>query len=194
MIIRDFMTPEPWTISPERSIKDAKEMMLIHKVRRLPVAKGGTLVGIITKEDILAASPSVLDFMNAEEIKAHIEGTMVQSIMTEDPYTVDADAPIEKAALIMKEKKIGGIPVLEKGKLIGMITETDIFRTFVQYLGIKEDTLRHAFNFTNISSCMEKVQGIIDEEGSTLASLLIFHRRDGTQRVILRTQNAESPG
>ena len=94
MFVKDFMSLEPWSISPDRNIKDAKEAMMIHKVRRLTVTSKGTLVGIITKEDILAASPSVVDFMSATEMKQSMEGTLVGTIMAGDPYTVDAGDPI----------------------------------------------------------------------------------------------------
>ncbi|MHC4778973.1 MAG: CBS domain-containing protein [Planctomycetota bacterium] len=186
MFVKDFMSPEPWTITQERSIKDAKEAMLIHKVRRLPVVSKGTLLGIVTKEDILAASPSVVDFMSAEDMKRSMEGTLVGNIMAGDPYTVDAGDPIENAALIMKEKKIGGLPVLDQGKLAGMITETDIFRAFIQVLGIAEGTDRKYFEFNALPECLEQAATSIEEVGNALASLLIFTRADGKKRMIVR--------
>ncbi len=188
MLIKDVMTDEPWTIQPDRNIKEAKEAMLIHKVRRLPVADGGTLIGIITKEDILAASPSVVDFMSSEEIRSHMEGTTVHSLMAEDPYTVDANDPIEKAALIMKEKKIGGLPVLEDGRLVGMITETDIFRTFVQILGIEEGTERLAFDVDDLEVALDKAREVLKKEKKSMASLCIFTRPGGTRKMIIRTR------
>lgn len=193
MYVREFMSPEPWTIKPDRSLVDAKEAMLIHRVRRLPVTEKGTLVGIITKEDILAASPSVVDFMNAEEIKANMEQTTVQSIMAEDPYTVDANDPVEKAARIMKEKKIGGLPVLDDGKLVGMITETDIFRLFVQMLGIEESTERHTLEETELDAILGKAHGMLSEGDRELVSLCIFQRPGGGQRTILRTKKKAAP-
>jgi acetoin utilization protein AcuB len=188
MYVKDFMTVEPWTIAPDRSIKDAKETMLIHRVRRLPVTVKGTLVGIITKEDILAASPSVVDFMNSEEIRDHIEGTTVQSIMAEDPYTVDLNDPIEKAAQIMREKKIGGIPVLEGGKLVGMITETDVFRTLVYILGIHPETEREAFDVKDLADAIQKAEDHLGKGKRSLTSLLLFTKADGKKRMIIRTR------
>lgn len=189
MFVKDFMSLEPWSISPDRNIKDAKEAMMIHKVRRLPVTSKGTLVGIITKEDILAASPSVVDFMSATEMKQSMEGTLVGTIMAGDPYTVDVGDPIEKAAFIMKEKKIGGLPVLEGGKLTGMVTETDIFRAFIQILGISEGTDRKYFEFKGLPECLDEAASQLEAAGDALASLLIFTRADGMKRMIVRTHN-----
>jgi acetoin utilization protein AcuB len=149
MLVKDFMNANPWTISKDRNLRETREAMLAHRVRRLPVLDGDVLVGIVTKEDVLAAGPSMVDFVSRDEFRDRLEGTYVESIMTEDPYTVNEDEPIEKAAKIMHEKKIGGLPVLRGTKLVGIITETDIFRAFVQLMGIAVDSERFDLDCTD---------------------------------------------
>jgi nitrogen fixation NifU-like protein len=186
MLVKDWMSRKPWTITEERSIKEAKELMMEHKVRRLPVVAGDILVGIITKDDILAASPSIIDFQTTDEIKKHLEETSVASVMTEDPYTVTANAPVEDAARLMAEKKVGALPVLEGGALSGVITETDIFRALVKVLGISRDHERLDLVVDSAEDALEQVLAKLKSEGKCVLSLFSFEANDkGKIRVIV---------
>lgn len=192
MHVKDCMSLDPWTIDKDRSIKDAKEAMMIHRVRRLPVVDGDTLVGIVTREDILAASPSIVDFHTAEEMRERLEGTTVAGIMAEDPYTVDANDPIEKAAEIMFTKKIGGLPVTEGTKLVGIVTETDVFRMFVRMLGIEEGSQRIDLDCESAEEGIKKVQQKIAEEGLCLSSVVMHLHADQRGKIILRTRKKKA--
>lgn len=188
MFVKEWMTKKTWTTEETRSLKDAKEIMMEHKVRRLPVVAGGILVGIITKEDVLAASPSIVDFQTTQEIRRQLEETSVASVMTEDPYTVEAEAPIETAALIMAEKKIGALPVLENGKLVGIITETDLFRAFVKILGLTHDSERVVFEVDKREDAVAKMMEKLQSEGERVLSILSYDspRADDQLRVVIR--------
>ncbi len=187
MFVRDWMAKHIWTIEEGRNLRDAKDMMMEHKVRRLPVTAGGILVGIITKEDIIAASPSIIDFETTDEIKRHLEQTNVASVMTEDPYTVETDDPIEQAALIMAEKKVGALPVLDSGKLVGIITETDIFRAFVKILGLAADSERLVLEVEMHENAVSTIIDKLKAEGRRILSMFSYDSRAvGKTMIIVR--------
>ncbi|MCU0723427.1 MAG: CBS domain-containing protein [Planctomycetes bacterium] len=188
MRVKDFMNAKPWTISKDRNLRETRETMLAHKVRRLPVLDGDVLVGIITKEDILAAGPSMVDYVSREEFRDRMEGTYVESIMTEDPYTVNEDDPVEKAAQIMFEKKIGGLPVLRGPKLVGIITETDIFKAFVQLIGISTESERLDVDCADPVRALAEVGKQIEERRLCPSSLLVYQREDGARRMIVHAR------
>lgn len=185
MFVRDWMAKKIWTIDEGRNLKDAKEMMMVHKVRRLPVTAGGILVGIVTKDDILAASPSIIDFKTTDEIRRNLEETNVASVMTEDPYTVEADDTIDDAATIMAEKKIGALPVLEKGKLVGVITETDVFRAFVKILGFGEDSEQILMEVDDVAGAVFSVAEKLKSDGRRVLSLFSYDLKAGGKKTVV---------
>ena len=128
-LVKDWMTPDPIAVHPQQTLPQANSLMKNHNVRRLPVVDDGRLVGIVSSGDIREAQPSDASSLSIYEA-AYLIGLMsVDSIMTPDPITIDADAPVAEAARVMLENKVGGIPVVSRdGTLVGIITETDICR------------------------------------------------------------------
>lgn len=135
MLVRHRMTANPATISPQDTLATAKEKMTNGKFRRLPVIQDGTLVGILTDRDILR-------FIGSEE------RTRVDGAMTETPLTISPTTPIEEAVRLMRLHQVSGLPVLESGKVVGIITTSDILQAFVEVSGatvqgsIRVDLLR----------------------------------------------------
>jgi len=127
-IVRDWMTPNPITITPQTTLPEAHRLMLEHRVRRLPVINKGKLVGIVTLGDIREARPSDATTLSIYELNYLLDKLTAKEFMTHDPITVSPDAAIGEAAGLMIEHKIGGLPVAEDGELIGIITETDLCR------------------------------------------------------------------
>ncbi|MBL8154056.1 MAG: CBS domain-containing protein [Anaerolineae bacterium] len=131
--VREWMTSPVLTISPTASISNAHQMMKENGVRRLPVVDHDRLVGIITIGDVREASPSDATTLSIWELNYLWAQLTVEKIMTRHPYTIEADNSILDAAQIMLDKKISGLPVVdEDGKLIGMITESDVFRMLIK--------------------------------------------------------------
>lgn len=132
--VRDWMTPQPITIDPQTVLPDAHRLMRDSHIRRLPVVEKGKLVGIITLGDIREAEPSQATTLSIYEVHYLLGKLTVAGIMTRNPFTIAPDATIRKAARMMLEHKIGGLPVVEPGtgKLVGIITESDIFRILAQ--------------------------------------------------------------
>ncbi len=132
--VRDWMTPNPITVDPKTTLPEAHRLMKQSHIRRLPVvdSKHGELVGIITLGDIREASPSDATTLSIFELNYLLAKLTVDKIMTRDPITIEPDATIREAAKMMLEHKIGGLPALERGRLVGIITESDIFRVLAQ--------------------------------------------------------------
>ncbi len=133
-LVRDWMTPHPISIDPKTVLPEAHRLMQDSHIRRLPVVEKGKLVGIITLGDVREAEPSRATTLSIYEVHYLLGKLTVERIMTRNPVTIAPDASIRNAAQLMLQHKIGGLPVVEPttGKLVGIITESDIFRIFAQ--------------------------------------------------------------
>lgn len=134
MLVRDRMSSPAITAKPDMPFQVALKLMHDRRFRRLPVVNdSGRLVGIISERDLLYASPSPATSLNVWELHHLLSKLQIREIMTKDVITVTPDTPIENAARLMAENKIGGLPVVDEDhRVVGMITETDIFETFVE--------------------------------------------------------------
>jgi acetoin utilization protein AcuB len=130
MQLNECMTPRPLTAGPYATLAEALEIMQKNTVRRLPVVEDGDLIGIITLNDIYEAKPSdVRHSMSLDKIYERLSKLTVKVAMTENPITIYQADTIGHAAEVMMEEKIGGLPVVDANKkLVGLITESDIFR------------------------------------------------------------------
>lgn len=132
-LVKEWMTREVITISPETTFPEACQLMAAYQIRRLPVVKGGRLVGIITKGDIRGAEPSNATSLSVWELNYLLSKLKVEAFMTRDPIVISQEATIDEAAQVMLKNKISGLPAVDyHGKLVGIITESDIFRIVVQ--------------------------------------------------------------
>ena len=130
-IVRNWMTPNPITITPQTTLPEAHRLMNEHNVRRLPVVNKGKLVGIVTRGDVREAQASDATTLSVYELKYLLDQIPAKEFMAYEPITVSADAPIGEAARRMLQHKIGGLPVFEYGELVGIITETDLCRMLI---------------------------------------------------------------
>ncbi|MDC7241405.1 MAG: CBS domain-containing protein [Spirochaetales bacterium] len=143
MQVSKRMTGNPVTVSPDTPVSDARVKMKRENIHRLPVIdKNGHLIGIVTEKDILYASPSPATSLDVYEIHSLMGKLEVHSVMTKDVITVGPDTPLEDAARILADNNIGGLPVVENGILAGIITESDLFRVFVELFGAREKGIR----------------------------------------------------
>ncbi len=134
-VVRDWMTKDVMAVDAKTTLPEAHRIMKDRKIRRLPVVDGhGRLLGIITRGDVREASPSDATSLSIYEVHYLLAQLTVDSIMTKDPVTVTPDTPIKDAARIMLEKKISGLPVVQDGHIVGIITESDIFEGLIERL------------------------------------------------------------
>jgi acetoin utilization protein AcuB len=136
------MTRNPVTADSETLVLDAQRIMKENNIRRLPIVDKGKLVGIVTKHDLLEASPSPATSLSVFELNYLLAKMKVKEIMKKNPMTLTPDTPFEEALRLGQEKKIGSFPVVENGKLVGITTESDIIRFVTRVLGIKEEGSR----------------------------------------------------
>jgi acetoin utilization protein AcuB len=133
-LVRDWMTPDPITISSGADLPEAYWLMVNNKIRRLPVVDRGKLVGIITLEDLRRMMPADVIRIDPARVSDMLSDTLVRHMMTKDPKTISVNAPLIEAASQMLEHRIGALPVMDGDKLMGIITESDIFRALVKQL------------------------------------------------------------
>jgi len=139
MLVKERMSSPVITVKPDLPIMEALNLMKTKQIRRTPVIdKKGNLVGIISDKDLLNASPSDATSLSVWEINYLLSQIKVAEIMTKKVLTVTDDTPIEVAARIMADNKIGGIPITKGGEVVGLITETDLFKIFLELMGARE--------------------------------------------------------
>jgi acetoin utilization protein AcuB len=185
MLVRERMSTKPVTISAEVSITEALRVMRQNQVRRLPVLdKEGNMVGIVSEKDLLYASPSPATSLSIYEMHDLLSRLQVSELMTTDLITVTPDVPLEEAACIMADNKIGGLPVVENGSLVGIITETDIFKVFLELLGAREKGLRLTLEMPEQKGEIARMTTEIARLGGNILALGTFLGDDPTTGVV----------
>jgi acetoin utilization protein AcuB len=142
MLVKDRMSKPVISVSPEVPILEALNLMQREHIRRLPVIKEGRMVGIVSDKDLLNAAPSDATTLSVWEMNYLVSKIKVRDVMTKEVRTVQEDTAIEEAARIMADNKIGGLPVMRDGKVVGLITETDLFKILLEFMGAREMGLR----------------------------------------------------
>jgi acetoin utilization protein AcuB len=173
------MTLDPITVHPTTSVPAAVRIMQEKRIRHLPVVDdGGKLIGIVAQTDLLHASPSKATSLSIFEMNYLLANLHVGEVMASPVITVSEDAPLEEAARLMVEKKIGCLPVMRDGDLVGLITETDIFETFVEILGGEEASLRVTVRVADVRGELARLAGLIAGLGGNICSVARFRGKD----------------
>jgi acetoin utilization protein AcuB len=178
MLVKHRMTPDPITITPDVKVPDALKLARDKGINYLPITnKRGKLIGIVSQTDLMQGAPSkatTLSVHEANYLLAHLE---VAEIMKE-PVTVPEDTPLEEAAQIMVDKGIGCLPVMQGKELVGIITETDIFRAFAEILGGGDPVLRITMRSPDRAGELARLTGVIANLGGNLHSVAAFKGED----------------
>ncbi len=133
-LVRDFMTAPVTSISHDARLLEAALTLRRTGFRHLPVVEGERLVGIISDRDVQRLTPSLLSKITAEEYNAVFENTTLERVMTRDPLTVTPTTPLREAAAILQGSKLGCLPVVEDGRLVGIVTRADLLGVLVRLL------------------------------------------------------------
>lgn len=170
MFVKDRMTPNPITGHPEMSVTDAQDLMIKKGFRHLPILdENDQLVGLITKGSLASTLPSDTSNLSRFEISYVLAKIKVRSIMIEDIITATPDTPIEIAARMMADNLIGCLPVIEDGKLVGIITDRDLFFTMVTLLGARSEGIRVTVLQPERAGEVARLTTAIAEAGGNLA-------------------------
>jgi acetoin utilization protein AcuB len=185
MLVSERMSPNPVTIHVDTPLIDALRIMRQSQVRRLPVLdEEGELVGIVSEKDLLYASPSPATSLSIYELHHMLSELKVSELMTAEVITVTPNTPLEEAARIMADRKIGGLPVVRDGNLVGIITETDIFKVFLELLGARERGLRLTVGIPERKGEMARITTEIARLGGNILALGSFLGDDPTTAVV----------
>jgi acetoin utilization protein AcuB len=192
MLIKDWMTREPITITDETSMIKAIHIMKQHRFRRLPVLHQGRLVGLITDRDLKEASPSKATTLDVHELYYLLAELQVKEIMTRNPLSVLQEDTVEHAAQLMLENTISGLPVLDaNGELVGIITQSDVFRAFMHITGIRQGGVQFALRLEDRPGLIKEVVDLLRERGARFVSLLTSYAtaKEGYRDVYIRVKN-----
>jgi acetoin utilization protein AcuB len=192
MLVGLRMTRNVITATPQTSHREAVEMMRDNKIRRLPVVENDQLVGIVVQKDLLSVQPSPATTLSIYEMYTLLDRLKLEDIMKRPVITVGPDCPLEDAARIMIENRIGCLPVIRTGQLVGIITETDIFRMLVEVLGGGEEGIHFTVNITDQPGKLAELAGAVARAGGNIVSVTSFHGEDANHMFIsLKEQGAD---
>jgi acetoin utilization protein AcuB len=190
VLVAEWMTRDPIMLGPDDTVGTAAELMARRKVRRLPIVEGGVVVGIVARSDIFRSCPAEHNPFSPEVSKEPDEEELphlaapLRKVMTPHPLTVRPDAPIESAAILMVDHKIGGLPVVTD-QLVGILTESDLFRALTASLGTGGPGLRVTFDVSRGEDPVVLVLELARRHGLRLASVSI-HDRNGQRTAVVR--------
>jgi acetoin utilization protein AcuB len=187
MLVKERMSRPVISIMPDMPINDALAMFRKEQIRRAPVIKDGKLLGIVSDRDLLYASPSSATVLSVWEMHYMISKVTVKQVMSKKVMTVNENTPIEEAARIMADHKIGGLPVMSStgsGRVAGIITETDLFKVFLEFMGARQKATRVTALISDNPSQLAKVTKAIAQEGGNFISFGIFTANDANSNLI----------
>ena len=172
MLVEERMSRPVLTITKDVPVQDALAMMKKDHVRRYPVVDGqGNLIGIVTNTDLLNASPSEATTLSVWEINYLLTKITVERVMATKVISVTGDTTIEEAAQLMADSKVGGLPVLRDQKLVGIITETDLFGVFLEMLGARCAGVRVTVEVDDVAGKIHEITGVISQLGGNIHGL-----------------------
>ena len=185
MLVSERMSTRPVTITADTTMSEALRVMRQSHVRRLPVLDDeGTMVGIVSEKDLLYASPSPATSLSIYEMHDMLTRLKVSELMTKEVITVAPDNLLEDAARIMVDNVIGGLPVLQNGKLVGIITQTDIFKVFLELLGARLEGLRLTLEIPERKGEIARITTAIARLGGNILALGTFLGDDPETAVV----------
>lgn len=184
MFVKDRMTLNPVTTTESTPVLEAGEVMRKNNFARLPVLRDGKLVGIITRDDLLKVSPSSASTLSVWELNYLLSKLSVKDAMTKNVFTVKPDVTLEEAALLMREKGVGALPVVDAGKLLGIITESDIFDAFLDLMGLKLTGTRLTLDLEDRIGALADLTEILKKRGVNIISMALFHVNNAGELVL----------
>ena len=189
MLIKDWMTKDVLTVDENTSLMRATRMMKENSIRRLPVVSHGKLIGIVTDRDVKDASPSKTTSLDIHELYYLLSEMKVKDVMTSKPVTLTGDDTLEKAAVVMLEDKISGMPIVDKlDHLIGLLSETDVLRGFIHSTGIQDGTVQFVFDLPDKPGSVTQVIEKLRKHDARVLSILtsFLDAEQGCKRVAVR--------
>ena len=184
MLVGERMSHPVITLTPEKTIMEAFDLFKQEKIRRAPVVKDGKLVGIVSDHDLLNATPSQATTLSVYELPYLLGKIKVKDVMTRKVISVGDDTPIEEAARIMADNKLGGLPVLRGDRIVGIITETDLFKIFLELMGARDQGVRATLLIEDKPGKLAQLTQAVANLGGNFLAFGQFAGEDPSNRLV----------
>ena len=194
MLVKNWMSKNVITIGVDNSMQDATSILKQHRIRILPVVKKGKLVGIITDRDLKRASASDATTLEIHELLYLLMEIKIKDIMTRNPIAVPLDWTVEETAELLLSNKISGAPVVdEQNMVVGVITQTDLFRVLISLTGINAAGIQFAFKTRDYPGTIKELADVIREFGGQMVSILSSYDKvpEGFRTVYIRMRHID---
>jgi CBS domain-containing membrane protein len=133
-VVKEIMMGNPVTLKPEDTLDLANDIISLGRIRHIPVVEDGRLIGLLSERDLIGAAATKIFGLKQKHKSALLKTVLIKDVMKKKVITIKSNTPIKDAAHLMADKKIGCVPVIESGTLVGLLTTTDILR-YVERLG-----------------------------------------------------------
>ena len=194
MPVQNWMTTDVVSVGPDTSLLKVGKLMKDHHIRRIPVVdENGQVVGIISDRDVRDASPSKATTLDMYEMHYLLAELKAKNIMTAKPITVKPTDTVEQAALIMLDNKVGGLPVVDdNGKLVGIISDHDVFKALVDITGARMGGLQFAIELPDQPGTARPLFDLLRAHNARLLSVLTVSNADGNRQLFIRVRDLEN--
>jgi acetoin utilization protein AcuB len=194
MLVKNWMSKDVITVNEDDSMQDALKLIKQHSIRMIPVLKSGQLVGVVTDRDLKRASASDATTLDVHELLYLISKIKVKNIMSKNPISVPPDLTVEETAEVLLNNKISGAPVVDDtGKVVGTITQTDLFRVLIALTGVGKRGIQFAFQAEDRPGSIKELADIIRRYGGRMVSILSSYENvpAGYRKVYIRMHGIE---
>lgn len=193
MSVKDYMTKNVVTITPDTRVAKATDLLREEDLRRLPVVENGHLVGLVTAGTMADATPSKATSLSIYEMNYLLNKTKIKDIMIKKVITVEPNASLEDAIYLMLTHKVGVLPVLDGEELVGIITDRDVYKAFLHISGYGLEGIRVVINTDNAVGILARVASTISEENLNIRRTVVDTRANGKTVVELQIDGDISP-
>ncbi len=191
MFVKDWMTSPAITITKDKTLPEAVKLMRKEKIKRLPVVnEHNELIGLLSDLEIQEYMPSEATTLDAFELGYLLNKIKVENVMKTIVFTTRPDVSIEEAAMEMHDRSISSLPVIENDKVVGIITERDVFQELIDITGVRSGGRRICVIIEDRAGSIKDVADIIRDAGYGIESTLSSHSctKEGYRKVVLRTR------
>ena len=192
MFVKTRMTASPWTVRADATIPEAIALMKDKHVRHLPVVDAGQVVGVVSEGDIDSALPSKATSLSVNELTYLVNKLSVAKVMSRDPITISPDALLEQAAVVMRQAKIEMLPVVDGGRLVGVITESDLLDAFIEIMGFKDQGTRLVVEAPDVPGALAQLGSVTGKHGANIQHLAVYRGTGETSDLMLGVNTADT--